>query len=125
MEIINTPKAPMPVGPYSQAIKTSHFVYVSGQIGLDPEKGEILSNSIEDQTKRALLNVQAILEEVNCKISDVVKVTIFLKNMKDFPVVNRIYEEFFGSHKPARSCVEVSGLPKNALIEIEVIAERN
>ena len=120
---IQTKNALAAIGPYSQAIMAGGLLYTSGQLGLDPETGA-LSESIEEQTKQSLKNVQAILEEAGLQKTDVIKTVVFLKNMSDFAVVNGIYADFFGDHKPARSCVEVAQLPKGGLIEIEVVASR-
>ena len=120
-QIIQTNKAPAAIGPYSQAVKAGNLLFTSGQLGLEPESGT-LPQGIGDQTKQSLKNIQAILEEAGIRKTDVIKTVIYLKNMLDFAAVNRIYADFFGDHKPARSCVEVSQLPKGGLIEIEVIA---
>ena len=121
--IISTTKAPAAIGPYSQAIQTGNMLFSSGQLGLDPRTGT-LPEGIQVQAAQALANVDAILKEAGFERSDVVKTVVFLKNMSDFGVVNELYAEFFGDHKPARSCVEVSCLPKNGLVEIEVVAAR-
>lgn len=120
-KIINTKNAPAAIGPYVQGIKLGNMLYASGQLGLDPQTGE-LPQGIEAQTKQALANVEAILTEAGMTKSDVIKTTVFIADMNDFVVVNGIYAEFFGEHKPARSCVEVSKLPKGGLVEIEIIA---
>jgi 2-iminobutanoate/2-iminopropanoate deaminase len=121
--IISTTKAPAAIGPYSQAIQTGNMLFSSGQLGLDPETGT-LPEGIQAQAAQALANVDAILKEAGFERSNVVKTVVFLKNMSDFGVVNELYADFFGDHKPARSCVEVSCLPKNGLVEIEVVAAR-
>ena len=121
--IIQSKNAPAAIGPYSQAVMAGSLLYTSGQLGLDPDTGE-LASGIEGQTKQSLKNVQAILEEAGLQKTDVIKTVVFLKNMSDFAVVNGIYAEFFGDHKPARSCVEVASLPKGGLVEIEVVASR-
>lgn len=121
--IIQSKNAPAAIGPYSQAIMAGGLLYTSGQLGLDPETGA-LPESIEEQTKQSLKNIQAILEEAGLQKTDVIKTVVFLKNMSDFAVVNGIYADFFGDHKPARSCVEAAQLPKGGLIEIEVVASR-
>ena len=121
--IIQSKNAPAAIGPYSQAIMAGGLLYTSGQLGLDPETGT-LPESIEEQTKQSLKNIQAILEEAGLQKTDVIKTVVFLKNMSDFAVVNGIYADFFGDHKPARSCVEAAQLPKGGLIEIEVVASR-
>ncbi|MFA6789277.1 MAG: RidA family protein [Arcobacteraceae bacterium] len=121
MEIIKTENAPAAIGPYSQAIKANGMVFTSGQIALTPS-GELVENDIKKQTRQVLTNLQHVLEEAGCTLSDVVKVTIYLEDMHDFGVVNVIYAEYFGEHKPARSTVAVKTLPKNVLVEIDVIA---
>ena len=123
IQIIHTENAPAAVGPYSQAIRTGNLLMTSGQLGLDPETG-ILPEGVEAQAEQALKNVGAILEAAGFARTDVVKTTVFIRNMGDFGKVNEIYAAFFGDHKPARSCVEVSALPKNGLVEIEVTAAK-
>ena len=121
--IIPTEKAPAAVGPYSQAIRTGNFLFISGQLGLIPETGT-LPEGIEEQTRQSLKNIDAILEAAGCNREDVVKTTVFIRDMNDFSAVNAIYADFFSGHKPARSCVEVSRLPKNGLVEIEIVAAK-
>lgn len=118
-----TKDAPAAIGPYSQAVITGDFVYCSGQLGIDPNTGE-LEEGLENQTRRAFKNVEAVLNEAGCKLDDIVKATVFMKNMDDFARVNEIYSEHFTEPYPARSAVEVARLPKDALIEIEVIARK-
>jgi len=120
--IINTPKAPQAIGPYSQAVKVNNIVYTSGQIPLDPQTMEIVSENIEEQTIQVLKNLEAVLEEAGSGIRNVIKTTLFIKDMNDFATVNTIYGEFFKDNKPARSCVEVARLPKDVKVEIEAIA---
>ena len=122
-ETIYTGKAPAAVGPYSQAILVNGMLMTSGQLGLEPESGS-LPEGIEAQTRQSLENIDAILQAAGFCREDVVKTTVYLQNMADFATVNGIYAAFFGEHKPARSCVEVARLPKNGLVEIEVIAAR-
>ena len=122
MQRIYTDKAPKPIGAYSQAIKYAGFVFVSGQIAIDPQTNQFVNGSVEEQTRLVMENIKAILEEANLDLSCVIKTTIYLKNIQDFPKVNKIYEEYFKGYKPARATVEVSNLPKGALVEIEVIA---
>ncbi|NMA86890.1 MAG: RidA family protein [Tissierellia bacterium] len=122
METISTNKAPAAVGPYSQGIKVSNLIYTSGQLPIIPETGELLKDDIKKETLQSLKNVEAILGEAGATIENIVKVNIYIRNMEDFPLINEIYEEFFGNHKPARSLVEVSKLPKDGNIEIEAIA---
>lgn len=121
MEIIKTENAPAAIGPYSQAIKANGMVFTSGQIALTPS-GDLIENDIKKQTRQVLTNLQHVLEEAGCTFNDVVKVTIYLEDMHDFGVVNVIYAEYFGEHKPARSTVAVKTLPKNVLVEIDAIA---
>ena len=121
-KIIQTQNAPAAIGPYSQAVVTGGMLFTSGQLGIDPATN-VLPEGIEAQTRQSLQNIRAILEEAALDITDVIKTVVFIKNMADFPVVNEIYASFFGNHKPARSCVEVSQLPKGGLIEIEVVAQ--
>ena len=123
MKIIQTKKAPAAVGAYSQVIVTNGFVYSSGQLPLVPETGELISDDIKKATKQSLENVKAIIEEGGSSVEKIVKVNIFLDDVNDFAAVNEVYAEFFGDHKPARSCVEVGKLPKGGLLEIEAIAE--
>lgn len=120
-EIILTNKAPAPIGPYSQAVKTGNTLYFSGQIGIDPVSGQ-MHTSLHDQTHQIMKNISAILEECGSNMESVIKTTIFLTNLQDFNTVNDIYKEYFVSHFPARTTVAVSSLPKSALIEIEAIA---
>ena len=123
LQIIHTADAPAAVGPYSQAIRAGNLLLTSGQLGLDPETGA-LPEGVEAQTKQSLKNIDAILAEAGYSREDVIKTTVFIANMSDFGTVNKIYAEFFSEHKPARSCVEVSALPKGGLVEIEVTASR-
>lgn len=120
-EIINTTKAPGAVGPYSQAVKVGNFLFTSGQIPLVPETGELISGDIKKATERCLENIKAILEEAGTCFENVIKTTVYVKNMSDFTDVNEVYARYFQKDMPARSCVEVK-LPKDALVEIEVIA---
>ena len=122
MKAISTPKAPGAIGPYSQAIQAGPFVYTSGQLPIDPSTGAFPEGGIKAQTRQSLLNVQAILEEAGLKMSNVVKTTVFLADMNDFAEMNSVYSEFFQAPYPARSAVAVKTLPKNALVEIEVVA---
>lgn len=123
MKIIQTEKAPAAVGPYSQGTIVGNLVFTSGQLPLVPETGELVSDDIKKATQQSLDNVKAIVEEAGSSVDKIVKVNIFLDNIADFAAVNEVYTEFFGDHKPARSCVEVGKLPKNGLLEIEAIAE--
>lgn len=119
MKIINTQNAPAAVGPYSQAIIAGDFLFVSGQIPLDPKTQKLAGGAIKEQTVQSLKNLEAIIKESGASLNEVVRCGIFLKDMNDFAVVNEIYGQFFHTHKPARACVEVSRLPKDVLIEIE------
>ncbi len=121
--IINTPKAPAAIGPYVQAILAGNTLFSSGQLGLIPETGA-LPEGVEAQTRQSLANIRAILDEAGFQPTDVVKTTVFIKDMSDFPTVNAVYAAFFGDHKPARSCVEVARLPRDGLVEIEFVAVR-
>lgn len=121
--IIQTDKAPAAIGPYSQAVKVGDLVFCSGQIPIDPAKGEIVATTIEDQTRQVLDNVKALLESAGLSMDSVIKTTVFIQNMGDFAVMNGIYGEYFSEgNYPARSAVEVGALPKGALVEIEVVA---
>lgn len=122
MEKIYTPNAPEPIGPYSQAIKIDSRIYTSGQVAIDPKSNTFIGGDIESQTRLALENIKAILEAGGSNVSKVFKTTVFLKDMNEFSAMNEVYSEFFGETKPARSTVEVARLPKDAKVEIEVIA---
>ncbi|MCR5779498.1 MAG: RidA family protein [Bacteroidaceae bacterium] len=121
-EAIATTKAPGAIGPYSQAIRVGNFVYTSGQLPINPATGAFPDGGIVAQTRQSLLNVQAILEEAGLTMANVVKTTVFLADMGDFAAMNGVYSEFFKEPFPARSAVAVKTLPKNALVEIEVVA---
>ncbi len=123
MNEVKTNKAPEAIGPYSQAIVTNNMVFTSGQIPVNPLTGEILTG-IENQAKQVFENLKNLLEASGAGIENVVKTTVFIKDMQDFPKVNAIYETYFTKPYPARSCVEVSRLPKDVLIEVEAIAEK-
>lgn len=122
MKIIATKTAPEAIGPYSQAIVINGMVYTSGQIALDPATGAMATGGVEAEARQVFSNVKNLLEAAGSSTNLVVKTTLFLANMDDFATVNAIYAEFFGSHKPARSTVAVKTLPKNALVECEVVA---
>ena len=121
-DIVLTDKGPKPIGPYSQAIRANGFLYVSGQVALDPKTGELVGNDVAQQTQRTLENVKGILEAAGSNLHHVVKTTVFLKDMNDFAAMNETYAKYFPSAPPARSTVQVARLPKDALVEIEVIA---
>ena len=124
-EIVNTEKAPGAIGPYSQAVKTNSMVFVSGQLALAPETGELVSDDIQAETRQALTNLKEILDAAGSCLENVVKTTVFIARMDDFPKINEVYSEFFSTNPPARACIEVSCLPKNANVEIEAIALLN
>lgn len=121
--IIETTSAPSPIGPYSQAVLANGLIFVSGQIPLDPSTGGIIGNSIEEQTRQAMRNLEAILKEAGSGFDRVVKTTVYLASMEDFPRFNQVYAEFLGKAKPARATVQVARLPKDVLIEIDAVAE--
>jgi len=121
-KVIQTDKAPKAIGPYSQGVQAGDFLFLSGQIPLDPDKGELVKGDIGQQTKQVLENIKGVLESQELGMEDVVKVTIFLKNIGDFNRVNEVYNTYFPSSPPARSTLEVARLPRNAEIEIEAIA---
>lgn len=121
-EIINTKKAPAAIGPYSQAVKAGNLIFTSGQIPINPETGVLVNDDIKKATERSLENVKAILEQAGTCLAKVIKTVVFVKDMNDFAAVNEVYGKYFTSNQPARSCVEVGRLPKDALVEIEVVA---
>jgi 2-iminobutanoate/2-iminopropanoate deaminase len=123
MKIIKTDKAPAAIGPYSQAIVIGDLVFCAAQIALDPTTGNMVAGGIAEQTRRALDNVKAVLAAAGTSLGKVVKTTVFLKDMNDFAAMNQVYAEYFPADPPARSTVQVARLPKDALIEIEVVAE--
>jgi 2-iminobutanoate/2-iminopropanoate deaminase len=120
--VISTEQAPAAIGPYSQAIKKGDMVFISGQIPLDPQTGEVVEGTIQEQTERVLENLKAIVKEAGGSLRDIVKTTIYIVDMEEFSFVNEIYARYFGESLPARACVEVSCLPKNVKVEIEAIA---
>jgi 2-iminobutanoate/2-iminopropanoate deaminase len=121
-KMISTEKAPAAIGPYSQAVEAGNMIFVSGQLPLDPETMAFVSEDIQEQTKQCLKNLTAILESAGYESNDIVKVTVFLKDMNDFARMNEVYATFFTDHKPARAAVEVARLPKDAQVEIEAVA---
>ncbi len=123
MKFVESSSAPAPVGPYSQAVAVGGFLFCSGQIPLDPKTGAMVGDTAETQAVQVLKNMLAVLEAAGAGMSSVVKTVIFLQNMNDFGAVNKVYENAFGDHRPARSTVEVAKLPKGALVEIECIAQ--
>jgi 2-iminobutanoate/2-iminopropanoate deaminase len=121
-DIVLTDKGPKPIGPYSQAVKSNGFLFVSGQVALDPRSNEFVPGDVRQQTERVLENLKGILEAGGANLNHVVKTTVFLKDINDFAAMNEIYGKFFTAAPPARSTVQVARLPKDALVEIEVIA---
>jgi 2-iminobutanoate/2-iminopropanoate deaminase len=121
-EQVRTPAAPNPVGPYSQAIKANGFVFASGQIALDPSTNQIVEGGIQSQTERVMHNLKAVLAAAGSDLNRVVKTTVYLADMNEFSAMNEIYGKFFGEGAPARSTVEVSRLPKDVRVEIDVVA---
>jgi 2-iminobutanoate/2-iminopropanoate deaminase len=121
-EIIQTSAAPSPIGPYSQAIRANGFVFVSGQIPVRPDSGEVVGCEIQTQTRQVMQNIEAILRAAGTGFDKVVKTTVFLSNLDDFSGFNQVYEEYFGEAKPARATVQAARLPKEVLLEIEAIA---
>lgn len=121
-KIVHTDQAPKAIGPYSQAVRIEGMVFTAGQIGLDPATGELISASIEEQTRQVLNNLKHVLAAADSGLNYVTKTTVFLKDMNDFSRMNAVYAEFFPDHPPARSTVAVAALPKGALVEIEAIA---
>ncbi len=121
-QIVSTSNAPAAIGPYSQAVILNDLVYTSGVIPINPVDGTIVNGDIKEQTKRVLTSLTALLKDSGSDLDKVVKTTVFIKNMEDFPLVNEVYASFFTGNFPARSCVEVARLPKDVLIEIEAIA---
>lgn len=123
MQAIHTEKAPKAIGPYSQAIKVGNLVFASGQVPIVPATGEFVEGGIKEQTRQSLTNAKAILEEAGTSLSKVLKTTVYLSDMANFAAMNEVYAEFFTQPYPVRSAVAVKTLPKNALVEVECIAE--
>jgi 2-iminobutanoate/2-iminopropanoate deaminase len=121
-QFIQTEKAPAAIGPYSQGVQAGPYLFVSGQIGLDPATGQMVSDDFDDQAGRVLENLGQILRSGGCRLEDVVSVDVFLTDIGRFGAFNRLYEAFFGNHKPARAVVEVKALPRGALVEVKCIA---
>lgn len=121
-KVINTTKAPAAIGPYSQAIKAGSMLFVSGQIPFVPESMQLVSEDIKEQTRQCLENLKGILEEAGMTLNDVVKTSVFIKDMNEFGAINEVYATYFSDNKPARACVEVARLPKDVRVEIEAIA---
>ncbi|MGN7397357.1 Rid family detoxifying hydrolase [Peribacillus frigoritolerans] len=122
---VHTKKAPTAVGPYSQAVTANGLAYLSGMLPLDIENGNIVGNTAAEQTEQIMKNIAGLLSELNLTLEDIIKTTIFLDSIKSFQSVNEVYGSYFSLHKPARSCVEVSAIPKGAFVEIGVIATLN
>ena len=125
MKIVKTDKAPAAVGPYSQAVITGNLVFCAGQIPLDPATGHVVAGGIEEQTRRVCENIKGVLAAAGTSLNKVVKASVFLKDMNDFAGMNKIYSEYFKSDFPARSTLQVARIPKDCLVEIEVVAEIN
>jgi 2-iminobutanoate/2-iminopropanoate deaminase len=121
-DIVTTDRGPKPIGPYSQGVKANGMLYLSGQVALDPKTNEMLIGGIRQQTERVLENIKGILEAAGSNLHHVIKTTVFLKDMNEFPQMNEVYGRYFPAAPPARSTVQVARLPKDALVEIEVIA---
>jgi len=124
-KVINTSKAPQPIGPYSQAVLANNILFVSGQIAIDPESGGLITDNIENETEQVMQNLKSVLQQAELHFEDVVKCSIFVKSMADFSRINEVYGRYFSSNPPARETVEVSGLPKNVNVEISCIASIN
>ncbi len=122
LKIVHTDKAPGAVGPYSQAVLAGNILFLSGQIPINPATGELVKSSIEEETRQCLENAKAILEEAGTTLENVIKATVFIKDMDQFSRINEVYGQYFHTHKPARACVEVARLPKDVNVEIEMIA---
>jgi len=119
--VVSTDKAPSAIGPYSQAVKTDTMVYVSGQLAFDPATGNLITDDIKTETRQAMNNLKTILEAAGSSLGKVVKTTLFIKNMDDFPLINEVYGDFFSDNYPARACVEVARLPRDANFEAEAV----
>jgi 2-iminobutanoate/2-iminopropanoate deaminase len=121
-DIVLTDRGPKPIGPYSQAVKSNGFVFVSGQVALDPKTGEFVGTDVRTQTERVMENLKGILEAAGASFNHVVKTTVYLKDMNDFSAMNEVYAKYFTAAPPARSTVQAARLPKDALVEIDVVA---
>ena len=122
MRFHHTDKAPEAIGPYSQSVEVDGWLYTSGQVGLDPATGELVPGGFEAQARQTLKNLRAVLASAGCTFANVVKATVYLSNLRDFTELNALYAEAMGGHRPARSTVQVAGLPKSALVEIDLVA---
>jgi len=120
-EIIYSKNAPATIGPYAQGVKVGNLLFISGQLPINPKTGELLTGDIQAQTKQVIENLKAIIEEAGATLEDVVKTTVFLKDMNEFSLVNEVYGEYFKENPPARVCVEIARLPKDAQVEIEAV----
>jgi 2-iminobutanoate/2-iminopropanoate deaminase len=125
MDFVSTKQAPEAIGPYSQAVITGNLVFTAGQIALDPRSMEMVGDDLAAQTDRVLTNLAAVLSEAGCTFSDVVKTTVYLADMADFPIMNEVYARHFGNHRPARAAVQAAALPKGGLVEIDAVAVRS
>ena len=123
MELHHSDRAPAAIGPYAQAVSVDGWLYTSGQVGLDPATGEVVSGGFEAQAKRVLENLGHVLASAGCGFADVVKTTVYVVDLADFPVLNRLYRDAMGEHRPARSTVQVTALPKDVLVEIDLVAK--
>jgi 2-iminobutanoate/2-iminopropanoate deaminase len=122
MKILSTDAAPKAIGPYSQAVMAGGFLFTAGQIALDPATMQVVEGGVPEQTERVFQNLQAVLASANLRFADVVKTTVFLRDMADFTAMNEVYARYMGDHRPARSTVAVAGLPRDVLVEIEMVA---
>ncbi len=122
MKVIESPEAPEAIGPYSQAIRAHRMVFCSGQLGLNPETGQLAGPDVATQTRQALSNLEAVLKKSGLTLEHVAKTTVYVADMNDFPEINAIYAEAFGAHKPARATIQVARLPLDGLVEIDAIA---
>jgi 2-iminobutanoate/2-iminopropanoate deaminase len=122
MQTISTPMAPQAIGPYSQGIAAGNLLFTAGQISLDPATMEMVGSDVAAQTEQVMLNLQAVLRSAGADVASVVKTTVYLADMADFPAMNEVYAKHFGNHKPARATVQAGALPKGALVEIDAIA---
>lgn len=120
-QTFETDQAPLPIGPYAQAVQAGNLVFISGQIPLSPQTGSLSGPDLESQTQQVLFNLQAVLEETGCTISQIVKITVYMTDLDEFSVFNKRYGKWLGTHKPARTTVQVAALPKGARIEIDAI----
>jgi len=122
MQVIQTPDAPAAIGPYSQGVVHGGFLYTAGQIALDPKSGEIVGETVAEQTEQVLRNLGAVLKGAGASVSAVLKTTVFLRDMNDFAAMNEVYGRYFADHRPARSTVQVARLPRDVAVEIELVA---